>query len=462
MFTLKSGEEYVIRVKSYITGDDSDNSAYRVQRFSTNVSLCSYSQGKYATAENYSNTAYIQYPKQNAMFREIDTGEFMYNRNILAVTNDGAKAAVVSTYYPDNSYNLSTELTYHLFIFDSATEECKELTSLENYKVLSAAFTDSNRLIVIANEPGSFTGKILCINLADGKAEEMKDAPSSWRSDVGLIPSAGGAFYLENSGNNIVFVSSDGTAKSWASKAEGSFIADRELLNEMFAVSGSKAAMYAQFNDGDGKTALIVHDFSADQEITLDCDTSSSAKREIQRIFWQNAGTVGVFFNDRTVSLFDADTGTLKSTVSLDGTSQEPVSVAAVSDDTFAVLCRDSHLYEMNAEGFTGRSCRLDFANGRENDIFETDASSASLFETISSADQGRVCAVWNKSQAWLLDPTSFSVRYRIDSFAAAPPEGDMVYISDTDWNKTGFFPIYTTQQLLDAAKAYLSALGEA
>ena len=462
MFTLKSGEEYVLGVRNYTTEDDSENSAYRVQLFSTNVSLCSYSQGKYATAENYSNTAYIQYPKQNTMFREIDTGESMYNRNILAVTNDGAKAAVASTYFPDNSYNPGIELTYHLFIFDSATEECRELTSLENYKVNSAVFTDSNKLIINANEPGSFTAKIMCVNLADGNVEDMKDAPASWRSDLGLIPSAGGAFYLGGTGNHLVFVSSDGSVQSWPSGAEGSSGSERELLNEIFAVSGSRAAMYAQFSDGDGGTALIVHDFSADQDIVLDCDTSSSAKREIQRIFWQNAGTVGVFFNDRTVSLFDADTGSLKSTVSLDGTSQEPVSVAAVSDDTFAVLCRDSNLYEMNAEGFTGRSCRLDFASDKDNDIFETDASSASLFETAPSADKSRIYAVWNKSQAWLLDTLSFSVRYRIDSFAAAPSEGDMVYISDSDWNKTGLFPIYTTQQLLDAAKTYLSALGEA
>ncbi len=462
MFTLKSGEEYVVSANSYTTADDSDHSAYRVQTFSTNVSLCSYSLGKYATAENFSNTAYIQYPKQNEMFREIDTGEFMYSRDILAVTNDGAKAAVVSTYYPDNSYHSGEGLTYHLFIFDSATGECKEVTSLENYKVNCAAFTDSNTLLVNASASGSFTDQTMCVNLADGKVEDVKGAPASVRADVGLIPSAGGTFCLENTGKNIVFVSSDGTAKAWASKSEGAIHADRELLNEMFAVSGSKAAVYAQFSDGEGKTALMVHDFSADRDITFDCDTGSSAKRVIQRIFWQNAGTVGVFFNDRTVSLFDADTGSLKSTVSLDGTSQEPVSVAAVSDDTFAVLCRDSHLYEMNAEGFTGRSCRLDFASDKDNDIFESDASSASLFETMRSADKSRIYAVWNKSQAWMLDTSGFSVRYRIDSFAAAPPEGDTVYISDPDWNKTGLFPIYTTQQLLDAAKAYLSALGEA
>ena len=461
MFTLKSGEEYLLSAKDYITGDDSVNSAYRLQTFNTNFSLCSYSLGKYVTVENFSNTAYIQYPKQNAMFREIDTGENMYDRDVIAVTDDGKKAAVVSTCYPNGSYRSDAGVTYHLFLFDSASGACKEITSLENYKINSAVFTDSTHLIVNVTEPERVTNKTMCVDLNDGKAKEIMGASESMCYTAGLISSDGGAFYLDNTERNIVFVSSDGSAKAWASKKEGAFSADRELLNKMYAFSGCRAAMYAHFNDGDGKTALIVHDFSADRDITLDCDASSIEKRGIQRIFWQNSSTVGVFFNDRTVSLFDADTGSLKHTVSLVGTSQEPVSVAALSDDTFAVLCRDSNLYEMNAEGFTGRSCRLDFARNMNNNIFACDSSSASLFETRPSSDKSRICAVWEKSLAWVLDPSSFSVRYRIDSFAAAPPDGDMVYISDINRNQAGLFPLYTTQQLLESAKTYLSALGE-
>ena len=455
MFMLNNGEEYLLSVKNYLTGDDTDNRAYRVQKLNTNFSFCSYSLGKYVTAENFSNTAYIQYPKQNAMFREIDTGEYMYNRDVIAVTNDGAKAAVTSTFYPDNTYNSGTELVNHLFIFDSASGECQEITSLENYKINSAVFSDSSRLIVSANEPGSSTDKIICINLDDGKAEVIESASKSVCMDVGLIASDGGAFYLDKSEKDVVFVSADGTAKAWASDA------DREVLNRMFSVSGSKAAMYAQFRDGEERTALTVHDFSADRDVTLDCDAGSIAKRNVQQIFWQNASTVGVFFGDRTVSLFDAETGSLKSTVPLGGTSQEPVSAAAVSDDTFAVLCRDSSLYEMNDKGFTGRSCRLDFADGKENDIFSSDSSDAFLFDTKPLSDKRCICAVWDQSQAWVLDASGFSVRYRIDNFAAAPAEGDIVYISDSDRNKTGLFPIYTTQQLLEAAQTYLSALGE-
>ena len=385
----------------------------------------------------------------------------MYDRDVIAVTNDGTKAAVVSTFYPDGSYNTDEGVTYHLFLYESASGECKEITSLENHKINSAVFTDSDRLIVNVTAPESIADKTMCISLGDGKAEEIKGASESMSLSVGLIPSGGGAFYLDKAEKNIVFVSSDASAKTWAPKKEGSFSADKELLDNMYAFSGCKAAMYVQFNDEDTRTALIVHDFSADRDITLDCDTSTIVNRKIRRIFWQNSSTVGVFVNDRTVLLFDADTGSLKSTVSLVGTSQEPVSVAALSENTFAVLCRDSNLYEMNTEGFTGRSCRLDFPRNMDNNIFTCDSSSASLFETKISPDKSRVFAVWERSQAWVLDTSVFAIRYRIDSFAAAPSEGDMVYIKDSDSNKIGMFPLYTTQELLEDAKAYLSALGK-
>lgn len=461
MFTLNSGEEYMLSINSYTTGDDADHAAYKVQTFSTNISLFSYSAGKYVTAGNYSNIAYIQYPKQNEMFRDIETGKWMYERNILAVTDDGAKAAVVSTFFPDNAYKSLSDLTHHLFIYDAASGECSEVTALENYKVNSAAFLSHDKLIVNANKPDSSESIIMSVSLTDGKAEAVRDAPLPMHSEPELLPAADGAYYLADYDKNIVHVSADGSVKAWAEKDKDTLAPDRKILNGMYAVSGSRAAVYAQINDGDSRTELTVHDFSGGQDLTLECSLSGTG-REIRRIFWQNPDTVGVFFNDRTVSLFDADTGSLKTTVSLNGTSQEPVSAAAVSDDTFAVLCRDSNLYEMNAEGFTGRKCRLDFAGDRDNEIYESDSSAASNLEIRPSADKSRIYAVWDKSQAWLIDTSRFSVRYRIDNFAAAPSEGNTVYISDSVRNKTGLFPIYTTQQLTDAANAYLSALGEA
>ena len=170
MFTLASGEEYAMSLKSLISGKESDRSAYRVQTMATKISLCSYSLGKYVTAENYSNTAYIQYPKENSYYTDIDTGEFMYNRNVLAVSDDGSKAAVVSTYYPNGEYKTSSKLTDHLFIYDTASGTCTEVTDLEDSRVNSAAFVGSDKLIVNAYKGTSTEDGIMIINTADGKA----------------------------------------------------------------------------------------------------------------------------------------------------------------------------------------------------------------------------------------------------------------------------------------------------
>lgn len=466
MFTVSDGEEYAVSLGNYTTGNDSDNAAYRVQTMNTKVSLCSYSRGKYVTAENYSNTAYIQYNKLNPMYTDIDTGEFMYNKDIIAVSDDGSLAAVTSTFYPDGKYKGGTDLTRHLFIYETAGGKCTEISQLEDYRVNSAAFAGS-KLIVNANKKQSggtysIDDIIICIDPSDGSSVEAEDAPKARRSDMKLVPVENGAYYLADYEKNIVFVSPDGSIKAWAVKEEGSYAADKEIINGIYAVNGSKAALYAQFSDSDGKNSVIVHDFAADKHITLDCDLSDDAGLEIQRIFWQNSSTVGVLFSNRTVSLFDAGSGKLMNNISLNGTSQEPVSAAAVTDDTFAVLCRDSCLYEMNSEGFTGRSCRLDFSANEDNDIYEYDVTGATLLETKPSADQKNVYAVWEGSQAWLLDTERFTVRYRIDNFAAAPSKGDIVFISDDGRSKAGFFPIYTTQQLIQAAKDYLSALDEA
>ena len=148
-------------------------------------------------------------------------------------------------------------------------------------------------------------------------------------------------------------------------------------------------------------------------------------------------------------------------TVSLNGTSQEPISVIPFTSDSFAVLCRDSRLYEMNSDGFTGRSCRLDFEDDNDNDIRESDSSNADKLDIQPNADGSPAFVIWNGSLAWYIDEERFTVRYRIDDFACAPADGNTVFIKDSERNKSGFFPIYSTQQLLDAAKGYLSALGE-
>ena len=461
IFTVRDGEEYVVSLGHYTTGNASDNAAFRVQKLNTAVSLCSYSLGKYVTSENYSNIAYIQSVRENPMYTAIDAGEYMFDREVLAVSADGKYAAVAATYYPDGKYS-NGGLAHHLYIYDTDSKQLTDISDLKNFDIQSAVFTGGHSLIVNGKntEGGALSDdKIVFVDAANGTANVL-DAPAVKRAGVKLTATDSGAFYLSDSEKNVVFVSPDGKWTPWATSDESSLNFDKQVIRSMYAVSESKAAIFAQINGEDSKTALIVYDFAGGQTVTLDCEVSDGKGRSVERIFWQNSKTVGVFFNDRSVSLFDAASGALNTTVSLNGTGQEPVSVAAVSDDTFAVLCRDSQLYEMNASGFTGRSCRLDFKDDTDNDIRESDSENAYLLRT-QRTEAGTVYVVWNDTEAWLLDLNRFTVRYRIESFACAPANKGIVFISDDGCNQAGSFPIYSTKQLLDSAKQYLSALGE-
>lgn len=459
MFITGSGAEYAASLRHFDTGDVSDNAVYRVQTMNTALSLCSYSRGRYVTADNYSNTAYIQYVKQNPMYTEIDTGEFMYDRDVAAVSESGGLAAVTSTFYPEGKYQNGAELTRHLFLYDTAGGTCSEVTALTDYQINSAAFLGEDMLIVNAtpkNDSGSYFGGDVTACISPDLSAKITDAPHANNQNVKLMPTDDGVFYLCDSDRDIVFVTADGTWKQWAAKEDAG-----ELIDGLCAVRDHRAACLAQLHTGDGGTALLVYDFAGGQQVTLDCDADAETGRSVQRIFWQNDDTVGVFFGDRTVRLFDAASGEQTAEVSLVGTSQEPISAAPTGENTFAVLCRDSCLYEMDANGFTGRSCRLDFSSEDQNSIRGSDSSDAALLGIQPCADGAHGFVTWDGAQAWLLDTEAFTVRYRVDHFAAAPAAGTTVFTRDTKRSTMGFFPIYTTQQLLTAAKEYLSALGE-
>ena len=466
MFTLSSGEEYTLNIGSFITGNDADNAAYRVQTMDTALTLCSYSRGRYVTADSNSNIAYIQYVKDNPMYTEIDVGEYMYDRKVLAVSEDGDYAVISAIHYPDGEYGSGAELTNRLFIYDRGSGKCSEVSSLSGHRINGAAFAGKDTVIVNAspeNGSGGYPVNDLtaAVSIPDGTSRILTDAPHANRKDMKLIPTGEGVFYVSDSEQSINYVSASGEVKQWCPKEEGKSTPDKEIIESKYAVRGKKAALLAQFNTDEKKTSLIIHDFDLGQHLTLEYDADADEKRTVQHIFWQNDSTVGVMFSDRTVTLFDAVSGKQKAQVSLVGTSQEPISVAAIGEDRFAVLCRDSKLYEMDENGCTGRSCRLGSVSANAKQISECDSSSAALLAIQPASDVSHRFVVWNDSQAWLLDTEKFAVRYKIDDFSAAPSGSDIVLISDKDRNKTGFFPVYSTQQLLDAAKGYLAALGE-
>jgi hypothetical protein len=256
----------------------------------------------------------------------------------------------------------------------------------------------------------------------------------------------------------LSFVSVDGSVKNWEAD-NGNNNPEKILIDDIFAVNGNKAALYTKYSE-DNSSGIEIFDADGN-DVKLECELSPNSGLSVKHIFWLNDERVGVLFSNRKVSLYDSESGKLDKEIDLDGLTPEPISAERINNESFAVLCRDSCIYSVSADGScSGKGARLEFADELENDIRESDSDSAYKFRIVPSSDPSYVYAVWDDNQAWLVSAYGLSTRYRIDNFSNAPSGRDIVFINSRTTNTIGYFPIYSTQQLLDTAKKYLSGLG--
>ena len=442
MFTVADGAEYVINVGSY-TGSSPKITAYRVQEFSTTLSLCSYSRCKYVTAGEFANTAYIQYTAQNSSYTGVSPDDECFDRKICAVSDDGSTALISVL----RSGEEGSESIAQNYIYNADKAEFSAIDELSGFNITAAAFIGNDR-IAAAVYDSSFRKKFVIMNTSDGSIYEVDGASDFELSSARLLPSGNAVYMLTLGGKNVVRISADGSVTGLRTD-------DKELQSRSFAVNGDKTAVYAKHKDG--SLAFEICDLTDGSLVTSDVQTSA----DVYRIFWQNETTLGVMLSDRRVLLIDAQDGGLTADIKLTGTNQEPVSACATDDEHFAVLCRDQVLYEADSSGLTGRTISLDYPAGTSGtSISEADGASAELLNAQDSAAEGERFFIWNGSLAWLIDTDEFKVRYLISEFAAAPAQRPVVY-TQTEWNGTaGFFPVYTTDQLISAARSYLDDLG--
>lgn len=459
MFTVSSGEEYVISINSFIV-DPSKSTVYNIQNFSTAVSLCSYSRGKYVTSENYSNTAYIQYVEKNKFFTAIDAGEKIHNYDICSVSEDGKFAAVTAKEYPDKEKYSDSDLVKHFYIYSIDDGKFTDIADLKDYTISGAEFADSNKVIAAAykiSEDYKTEKKLVVIDIPSCKAMEFSGEYDFQLNALKMISSGDSVYYTLNN-KELLRACSDGTVSLWTGEKEISSIPDREICNGVVSISGTKAAVFFIDNTEESR-GIEVYDFADGKRTKMDCDLTSDDGLNADKIFWQNSTTVGVFFSDRTVVLFDAASGAVKAKVSLDGTSQEPISVIPVDEERFAVLCRDSKLYEMDSEGFTGRSLKLEFSSDDNDNISANSSENALMLDVQQYSDSSCIYVIWNGNKAWLINTEKFRVRYSIDDYAAASSRADKVFTMDIGNDRAGYMPVYSSQQLIDTARAYVEKL---
>ncbi|SEH87486.1 MTH538 TIR-like domain [Ruminococcus flavefaciens] len=456
MFTVSTGEEYVISINSYL-GDSSRYGAYKIQNFNTGISLCSYSRGRYVTSEMYSNTAYIQYIQKNEFFNTINAGENIHDYNVFGVSEDGKYAVVSAVEYPDTEKYTDSDLVKHFYIFHTDEEKCYEIEALKGYTVCGAEFADGNKIIAALSN-SVMDKRLVIIDALNGNINDFSGDYDFQLNALKMIPYGNSVYYTVNNNRDLLRACSDGTISLWSGEKEINIMPEREICNGVADIYDDKAAVFYTDNT-DQSRGIEVYSFTDGKRIKMDFDFSSDDGLNVNKLFWQNSSTIGAFMSDRSVVFFNAETGDKKAEISLDGTSQEPLSVIPIDEDRFAVLCRDLCLYEMNSEGFTGRSLKLEIGIDERNGISENDSEKASLLITKQSTDTSCIYVIWSNEKAWLINKDKFKVRYSIDDFVGAPSNSDKVFILDMGRDKAGYMPIYAPQQLIDTAKSYIARL---
>ncbi len=443
MYTVQNGEEYAINLKPYFSKEP-QRIALRIQKFGEPFALCSYSRGKYVTAADYANTAYIQFSENNADYTGIAPEQDSLCKAAYAVSSDGSRT--LAAFGKKDSNNAE------LFICDTAAGKYTKVGDIDAFDLLWAHFLTDDKLAAALKDADNAGCKLCFIDLESGKVSEIKDAD---RSDVNYTVMGDSIFFFDTSSGCVLKkLSPDGTVTSVK------FEDGKDYIQGMYSAAGDRAAVLTSKGTD---SQLEFYSFDSGNCVAADHSFDQSEASKILRIFSINDKTVGVLMKNKIVLVFDAETGKLVSEIKLDGIHQEVAAAAGIGNDRFIVLSRDTKLYEADMYGLTGKVIDLnssvrnsDAVNGK-NSSEQSDSLSA-----LQAADSGYFYAVWNGDTAFYIDRDSFKIRYVIEDFAFAPSGKDIVFTHDENFGHFGYFPIYTAQQLVDRAGSYLSALGEA
>ena len=456
MITVEDGIEYTLNVASY-TASDNQNSAYRTQNFNMGFNLCSYSRNKYVTAGSYSSTAYIQYTAENPSYTKLKADDFDHKYRIISTSPDGTYALVSATWYENNKYNENNLLKNNYYFYNSDKDEITAISALTDLSLSDAVFVDNTSIIAaVFNPKGAAEKKLVIFKTGSDVCEEIADPPEFDPNNIKLFAAGSGAVYIPKDKRSAAYVGLDKTVKLSTVDKD-----DFDILDEYTEYRSGKAAVLLEEHSS-GKLIAEVRDPVNGKNTNLALECHPDTGLNIYRMFWQDDNTIGVFFSDRTVKLYNAQTGELTNSVDLSSTSQEPLSVIPLSDDTFGVLCRDSGLYEMNSNGYTGRKLKLDTPEDYGDALVSgLNGKDAARLNVSASADKGYLYVIWKNGVAWLIDLDKFKCRYQIDGYQAAPSGKSIVYASDLYSDKVGWYPIYTTNQLIQTAGEYLDKMSE-
>lgn len=430
-----NGVELAIPVKG-VSKEQFDNEhyigIYQTRQFLSKPESIAYYNGSYVVVNENSNEAYIYSDVKNEDFVEIYRND-INSSNSSVIMNDSGTFAVVDIYKELLVHNVKNKTTYKLD---------------EYYNISSYGFVQEEFLAVHAYTE-EYKHYLHLYDLKTGKELNKLSCDNVWSSN-GMDIVDDKVVLQEN--HKISFVSIDGKQTEWMPKIKSQSTYrewDEGYINEFDVSDDGRIVALIDYYGETGKR-LELFDINKQKTIILDAPHQklNIDKQEIISFAWVEQNQIVVCLNDNTILYFDTETGECLGSMKYDTPSI--ISIFELGEkDTVGALCNDSKVYKLNL-----KAQRIENTIDLKNETIKTTSSDMGIYTYIP--DDNIIVINWTRNnKGYFIDLSSFKVRYEIDNYADFCPSKNIVVANE--YNVAGYYPLYTTEELVAKAGAYLN-----
>ncbi|MBQ9414426.1 MAG: hypothetical protein IJU16_04795 [Clostridia bacterium] len=352
-------------------------------------------------------------------------------------------------------------------IYDTVTKKRQTIESLQGTTFGNAAFIGDGAVFIRTQTDYEHRWETMvqlpsmqCIMVEDDRLSEIS-------TYTAFLSGSSECAYVGETSDTLLSINAQGQVQAISTELVDEYgytKLDRTLQNiSTVSLSPSGQSVFASIKDTETSEiqAQVLH-FEHDLTTTvLAISPEDMESLSIVSVCWMSEDTVALLLSNRTVRAFSAVTGEEMYRFIIDDVFPAVIGVVAVDADHMAMLCCDQMLYEMDQNGYTGRAVKLEQEeNAFDKEIRGATGANSSYLSSYKTSRDNELYIVWGSSDktAWIVDLQDWKIRYRIEHYIQALPDGDRVLIDDYSAGVIGWFPVYSTKQLVDKATAYLSS----
>jgi len=405
---------------------------YQTRQFLSKPKNIAYYNGSYVVVNENSNEAYIYSDVKNEDFVEIFRNEINSSNSNVIINNSGTFAIV--------------DIYKELMVYDF---ENKTSFSLDKYYGVSSYEFVQEEYLAVRAYTEEYKNYIYIYDLKTGEKiyEVSCDGVNSYEIDI-----INNKIILPES-RKMRFMSIGGETNEWIPKvkSQSSYREWEEgYIHEFSASDDGKVAAFVDYY-GDIGNRLEIYDINNNITTTMDDpnNTLNIEEQEVISFTWVGDDKVVIALKDNVIMYFNTDTGECLNEMKCE--IPNIISMFKLDNEThIGILCSDSKVYRFNLiEGQIDNSIDL------KNENIKTTSSDRGSYDVIP--DKNMLVINWSgNSKGYFIDLSTFKVRFEIDNYADYCPRKNIVAVNE--YNVAGYYPLYTTEDLIKKAEKYLPA----